>query len=398
MHPFVTINSTVQSSDTTTTQKLSTIYIVGTKGTGTIGPNEIKPIPTVNDFNTIVGSGSLSAPSYNFIRTIEASTAVTIYFVNGFSTNASPTLKDHLLAGVLLLAKNIRLPAGVILCPELGTLTVAADIVTVFQAFQNLVSNSLLNWEYYHNLSLLANDKTKASAERASLSSPQGHSSCYFGYGRDSNNNQIPASAVAAARLMYLNRTKRGYFSPAAYQEPIPFKSVDPGFIPKWEIGIDEYTELVNSGINCIYLNGDGITNSSYLLCGARTLSTDLAWYYQNTRYTANNIFFRASSVLEKFLFLPSDISTIANRNAVPVVGLQEQIVNADVILATRVLMDTLAFEGAFSTPPIKGDNTQDEPYTVLPLRTPDGNLALTIEMYLVQTREKISLNFVKKS
>lgn len=398
MHPFVTINSTVQSSDTTTTAKLSTIYIVGTKGAGTIAPNEIKLIPTVNDFNTIVGSGSGSAPSYNFMRTIEPSTSVAIYFVNGFSTNGSPTLKDHLVAGALLLAKNVRLPGGIIVCPELGTLTVPADIVTVFQALQNLVSNSLLNWEYYHNLSLLANDKTKALAEKSGLSSPQGHSSCYFGYGRDSNNNQIPASVVAAARTMFLNRTKRGYFSPSAYQDPIPFKSVDTGYIPRWEIGVDEYSELVNASINCIYLNGDGINTSSYVLCGARTLSTDLAWFYQNTRYTANNIFSRASSVLDKFLFLPSDISFSTNRGVAPVVGLQEQIVNADVIMATRVLMDTLAFEGAFSVPPIKADNSQDEPYTVLPFRTPDGNLAITIEMYLVQTRERISLNFVKKS
>ena len=390
-HPFITTTVITQQFDTVVTEKLNTIYIVGTKGAGgSIANNQIREIPTLTEFDSIVGTNAASKPAYRFLRAIDG--AVPVYFVNGFSSNAGATLADNLIAGFLELAKNVRLTPGIVVVPEIAGLT--ANTEAVYNAAQNLVSNSLMNWEYYHNLTLAANDKTKAIAEVANLTSPQGHSSAFWGYGRDADNNQIPLSVVAAARTTFLNRNRSGYFSPSAFQDAIPFSSVDSVYLPKWYIGTDEYTELNDKNINTIYLDGDGITRSNYTLCGARTLASDQAWRYINTRYAANNVFYRTAQILKPFLFLPADIASSVDSN---VIGYQEQSINADIILNLKVLLDQLANEGAFSTPPTLTDGTQPDSYNIIPSRLPDGNLAITIELYLVQTREKISLSFIKK-
>ncbi|MGL5079255.1 MAG: hypothetical protein ACRDBG_25925 [Waterburya sp.] len=393
-HPLITITQSVQAVNNVATNKINTIYMIGVKGvSGTILDNEIKLIPTVADFNSIVGSASTSAPSYKFLRSLD--TGVPIYFVNGKDAGGAPTLLQNLTAGLVALGKNLRLPPGLIISAETGTLA-AADITSFYNAAQNLVSNNLLNWEYYHNLSVAANDKTKAITEKTALTSPQGHSSCFYGYGKDSDNNLIPLSVVAAGRSTFLNRNRTGYFSPAAYQEAIPFKTVDAVYLPKWQIGLDEYTELNNANISSIFLEGTD-TNPKYTLLGARTLATDPAWKFQNTRYAANNVFNRCVEVMRPFLFLPADISSSTTVDNQPPIGLQESIVNSDVILALQVLLDELKAEGAFSIPPIQDNGNQDEQFQIFPRRLQNGDLAITVEMYLIQTRERIALSFVKK-
>ncbi len=392
-HPFITTTVLTQQIGNILTNKINAIYLVGTKGTGgTIAANELKLVPTLVEFDAIVGANSASKPAYRFLRLIDNS--VPVYFVNGLSTATTPTLVDHLVAGFLVLAKNIRLAPGIIISPEAATLATGQE--TVFAAAQNLVSDNLMNWEYYHNLSTAANDKTKALAEAAVLNSPQGHSSCFWGFGKDSDNNNIPLSVVAAARTTFINRNRIGYYSPAAFQDPIPFSSVDEVFLPKWYIGTDEYTELNDKGINTIFLDGDGLSRKVYTLCGARTLSKDTSWRYMNTRYAANDIFARTAEVLKPFLFLPTDVIQGEN-NVTVAVGAQDNAVNADVILSLKVLLDQIAAEGAFSVAPLQEDGTQPDSYTIIPSRLADGNLAITIELYLVQTRERISRSFVKR-
>ena len=390
-HPFITVATITQSFSNVNTQKINTIYMVGTKGSGSITNNSIQEVATLEDFDTIVGPNAVSRPSYKFLRAID--NAVPVYFVAGLSNNASPTLADNLIAGFLTLSKNVRLVPGIVVCPEVAEMT--SGITSVFDAAQNLVSNSLLNWQYFHNLTVASDDKTKAIAEAALLNSPQGHSAAFYGYGKDSDGNNIPLAIVAAARTTFLNRSRRGYFSSAAFQETIPFSSVDEKYLPKWYIGVDEYTELNNKNINTIFLDGDGINRKSYTICGARTLSKDVSWRYQNTRYAANNIFNRCQEVLKPFLFLPTDVASTPSKTEVS--GFQEVLTNADILLALKVLLDDLAAEGAFSTPPILQDGTQPDQYTIIPTRLLDGNIAITIELYIVQTREKIALTFVKK-
>ena len=389
VHPFITTTVTSREYENIATAKNNTIYMIGTKGSGTIGNNEIKSVPTLADFDTIVGSDAASRPAYRFMRLIDG--AVPVYFVNGFDEGATPALVDHLVQGTVVLGGNVQLLPGILVIPETSGLS-AGDIATVFTAAETLVSNALMNWEYYHNLTAASNTAALAITEASSLSSPQGHSAAFWGYGKDANDDDVPLAVVAAARTTLLNRTRTGYFSPAAFQEPIPFKSVPAEFIPAWSISADEYTTLNDKNINTVFLNGDGINVSVYTLNGARTLAANDTWRYMNTRYAANDIFFRTAITLKPFLFLPSDINPVIETPT-----LTQTVRNSDVILALQVLMATINREGAFSEPPIQNDGIRPQKYTINPERLSDGNLSITIEMFLVQSREKIDLSFIKR-
>lgn len=388
-HPFINVTVQTIPTDVVTTEKINTIYLVGTTLAGTIGDNKIKLIRTLTEFDDLIGANAPSRADYAFLRKIDPS--VPAYFVNGRSLNPTPTPTDHLLAGFTLLSLNVRLPGGIIICPEVGALT-AANSALVYTSAQNFVSNVLINWQYFHNTLIVTDTTAKAQTEKNTYTSPQGHSALFYGYGKDDQDNPIALSTVAAARMTTLNR-RSGYLSPSAYQDPIPFKTVDDKYLPKFTITDNEFKILKDKNINPIYLDGDGINTGVYTICGARTLANDLAWRHINTRYAANNVFIRCSDILKPFLFLPADVNAVTNNVAIN----QENLNNADIILALRVLLDTMQSEGAFATPPLTDNTVISEPYEIRPSKSQNGDLQIEIIVSLVQTRETISINFIKR-
>lgn len=392
-HPAISINVVSVTNNAVDTAKINAIYIVGRATTGTIAPNAIAQINTAADFDTLIGVDVPSRPEYNFIRKIDSS--VPIYFVNGRDVAVGAGLSEHLIAGFALLSRSIRMQPGIVVCPAIKSADITpAQANAIFSVAQGFVSNQLVNWQYFHNCQPAVDTFDKAIANRNNFTSPQGHSALFYGFGRDENNELISLASVAAALLTSLNR-RVGYLSPSAYQQQIPFATVEAKYLPLFTVSSNEYRLLNDKNINSIYLDGDGLTTGVYTLYGARTLSADNAWLHINTRYAANNVFNRCVDILKPFLFLPADINAVNNENTAS--GFQESLNNADIVLALRDLMDTMQTEGAFATPPLVDGIPVGEPYEIRPSKAPNGDLNLEIFMSLVQTRERISLNFVKR-
>lgn len=391
-HPAISIDIVSVSNVLITTAKLNTIYIVGTATTGSIAPNAIAQVRTITDFDTLIGANALTRAEYNFIRKIDPS--VTVYFVNGKDL-VSTALADHLVAGFALLARSIRMPSGVVICPSIKSADITPAQANMLYIFaQNFVSNQLVNWQYFHNCQPAVDTYDKAIADRNNYVSPQGHSALFYGFGKDENGELISLATVGAALLTLLNR-RLGYLSPSAYQQQIPFTMVDAKYLPQFTVAVNEYQLLNAKNINSIYLDGDGISGGAYTLFGARTLSADVPWLHINTRYAANNVFSRCADILKPYLFLPADINSINNEDLTS--NFQESLNNADILMALRDLLDTMQSEGAFATPPSVDGNVVGDPYEILPSKLPNGDLNLEITVSLVQTREKISLNFIKR-
>jgi hypothetical protein len=252
-----------------------------------------------------------------------------------------------------------------------------------------------VNWQYFHNSQPTVDTFDKVVTDRNNYVSAQGHSALFYGFGRDENNNLIALSTVAAALMTLLNR-RSGYLSPSAFQQAIPFASVEAKYLPQFTLAVNEYKLLNDKNINTIYLDGDGINNGKFTLYGARTLSADNAWLHINTRYAANNVFSRCADILKPFLFLPADLN--AGLNVVETGStFQESLNNADIILALRVLLDTMQAEGAFATPPLIDGLPTGDQFEIKPSKAANGDLNIEITVSLVQTRERISLNFIKR-
>ena len=174
--------------------------------------------------------------SYKQIRAIAP--AAEIWVVPANSDSA-----DDLETAITGLSNYTVLPLSVVVCPDGYVSTVPADRQKVANALETFCTTPQWDFLAFVNAPPSVVTKADADAEFASVTSPRGHLSAYFGY-QLIEAEQVPMAVLAAAWLIQINAVNtNGLYPPA--QNGIEL----PGTLPsEFLLPLADAEEALNDG------------------------------------------------------------------------------------------------------------------------------------------------------
>jgi hypothetical protein len=224
----------------------------------------------INSATTVVGSSNLTVGSVSVAP-------------------AYPVAQDVIDTADLVLIPDLK--QGFIVCPEFYKSFNAVERTLLANSLDGMVARDSHKWVNIVDCGLeVATSLTGAGAinlakqERATLTSPAGHSSYYFPYWKDSLGVSVPMSMSVAAIAVKKYRSNFAQ-PPAGTGTPVL------GVTGQTFKVTDQVQEQLNPlGINCgrVFDSASASVRRGAVVYGARTLSTSPFWTFTNTRVIAN--------------------------------------------------------------------------------------------------------------
>ncbi|QVQ57016.1 tail sheath protein [Anabaena phage Elbi] len=202
-----------------------------------------------------------------------------VIFTLTTTTASVPSVSDYVYTIQNIFDPNLE--AGFVIAPEAFSTFIKADRLSLQVALENLASSYRYQWAALIDSGAMAeiSNTDRAVAESSAYNSPQGHSSYYYPYLVNLNDQQVPPSAAVAGMALY-RFVVDGFAEPPAGVN-FPLRGVkDVAYKVTWS----EQNVANPEGVNCI-LNKD---NYGVVVWGARTLSADPNIVFISTRVILN--------------------------------------------------------------------------------------------------------------
>lgn len=227
------------------------------------------------------------------LRLVNSSSTVTVSANLTLGTlSAAPAYP--IAQDVIDTANDVLIPdlkQGFICCPEFYKAFEQAERTLLANTLDGMVSRDSYKWVNLVDCGNEVATQTTAAgainlakAERATLTSPAGHSWYYFPYWKDSLGVNVPMSTTVAAIAI---KKYRSNFAQAPAGTTIPVYGTTGVTFKVTDIIQDQLNPL---GINCgrVFDQANAASRRGSVIYGARTLSTSPFWKFGNTRVIAN--------------------------------------------------------------------------------------------------------------
>ncbi|AND75496.1 tail sheath protein [Nostoc phage N1] len=291
--------ATVGSYSVTINGVTKNITVAGGATTTTVAADVISAINTDTTLNkevlAAIGGTSSTVTITSKKPTTTTTCSVTgVIFTLTIITTTAPTVSDYVYT-----IQNVfdpALEAGFVIAPEAFSTFTKNDRLSIQVALENLASGYRYQWAALIDSGAMSeiSNTERAIAEAATYTSPQGHSSYYYPYLVNLNDQQVPPSAAVAGLALY-RYVVDGFAEPPA-GVAYPLKGVkDVAYKVTW----NEQNVANPEGVNCI-LNKE---NYGIVVWGARTLSADPNIVFISTRVILNIIVNTLNRGYDFFIF-----------------------------------------------------------------------------------------------